>query len=220
MFVLERYYSEVEPNLFLIGVVAANFESLPTFLDKQRNLLIILGTQQVSILTNLPELCVRKTLSLTPSPLDRRNQMDVSSVNWFVPPSEWTVIFYLVILFVPSREPFPCLYIYHRSRTVKVVRLSSSMWMFFFMRESYYSLLYLGTFDLLFVTIHINTIHQHFSSTARSQTVAFDRQWNNKLFWNMAPESAIYNIPRWQVYSFSIHLLEQKDRPIPHPWPY
>ena len=131
MFVLERYYSEVEPSLFLIGVLAANFESLPTFLDKQRNLLIILGTQQVSILSNSPELCVSKTLSLTPSPLDRRNQMDVSSVNWFVPPSEWTVIFYLVILFVPSREPFPCLYIYHRSRTVKVFGLSNSMWMYF-----------------------------------------------------------------------------------------
>ena len=81
VFVLKRYYSEVEPSLFLIGVVAANFGSLPTFLDKQRNLLIILGTQQVSILTNSPELCVSKTLSLTPSPLHRRNQMDVSSVN-------------------------------------------------------------------------------------------------------------------------------------------
>ena len=33
-------------------------------------------------------------------------------------------------------------------------------------------------------------------------------------------QNLLYIIPRWQVYSFSIHLLEQKDCPIPHPWPY
>ena len=81
VFVLEIYYSEVEPSFFLISVVAAHFESSPTFLDKQRNLMIILGTQQVSILTNSQELSVSNTLSLTPSPLHCTNQMDVTSVN-------------------------------------------------------------------------------------------------------------------------------------------
>ena len=69
-----------------------------------------------------------------------------------------------------------------------------------FMRQPYYLLLYLRTFDLLFVTIHINTIHQHVSSTACSETINCFETWHQNLLYILSLDNK-FN---------PIHLLEQK----------